>query len=85
MHKPLGIHVLVKTMTRPQYRIFRNMQADKATAIDSSQMLCDTCVVWPEKAEVVKMLDAYPALVDVFAGEIVEASGVTKDVEQKKV
>ena len=42
------------------------------------------CVVFPERAELQKQLDAHPALVEVWAGEIAEMAGYSAGARRKK-
>lgn len=84
-HSTLPDFIVFRVPTRPEWRIFRGLQADPKTRTDASQMLVDTCVLWPEKDDLRKQLDAHPALVEVWAGEIVEAAGVDANVKQKKL
>ena len=76
-HDVLPDWIIFKVPTGPEYRIYRLKRAEddgkNGKKWDAFEMLVFACTVFPEKDDLRRQLDAHPALLEVWAGEILDA------------
>ena len=82
-HDKLPDEVIARVPTPALWNIYRNLQAEQKMQ-EARAALVYGCVVFPERAELQKQLDAHPALVEVWAGEIAEMAGYSAGARRKK-
>lgn len=82
-HDRLPDEVIARVPTEDAWRIYRQLQADgkKQEAIES---LVSLSVLLPDAVGLRKMVAGRPALVEVWAGEIVEMAGFSQGARRKK-
>ena len=77
-----GNAVIVRTPSSGIWDAFQEAR-DKVGTRALRQLLCD-CVVYPESAEVLGMLDRRPALANVFGAKLLELAGLEEEAKAKK-
>lgn len=82
-HDKLPDEVLARVPSSQIWGVFRNMQND-GKKMDAALFLVQSSVLYPERTELTKMLDAHPGLVEVWAGELIEMAGVSGGARRKK-
>jgi hypothetical protein len=82
-HDKLPDEVLARVPSIETYTLFRNMQAD-GKKVEASLFLVQSSVLAPDRAGLMKMLEARPGLIEVWAGEIIEMAGVSGGARRKK-
>ncbi len=75
---------LVKAPSRGTWDIFRAQQADPVEKMRCEQTLFDACVLWPEDAERLRIIERYPALPAMSAGELGEIAGASRGGSHRK-
>lgn len=76
--------VIVKKITRDQYKYFRSMVADAKKKPDAGEWLFRKACVYPDFDAIEAMLADKPALADIFAGDALEMIGGTDELLVKK-
>lgn len=84
-HDTLPDQVLARVPARGVYTNYLQMRDEGGRRVEASEMLCDTSILFPDKAELQKMFEAHPALPVVWAQEIAEMAGATAKASRKKV
>jgi hypothetical protein len=79
-----GVSVLVRAPSRGEYKRFRSDSFDAAKRSDAVERLCRACVVAPDAATFDRILDARPALADVFGARVLELAGATAEATAQK-
>lgn len=70
------IRVAVRKPSRTVYSKYRQFLFDEARRHQASDVLVADCIVYPEdKIEREAIFDSHPALVDVFAAQIIKLAG----------
>lgn len=82
-HDRLPDQVIARAPSRGMWSIYLQMQAD-GRKVEAAEHLVAGCVLFPDKDELQRSLDAHPALAQVWAGELNEMAGVTMGARQKK-
>lgn len=82
-HDRLPDQVIVRAPSRGIWSIYLQMQSE-GRKVEAAEHLVVGCVLFPGKDELQRSLDAHPALVQVWAGELNEMAGVTVGARQKK-
>lgn len=82
-HDRLPDEVIARVPAPGAWNVYRKMQSD-GDMIGARQHLVTTSVLFPDKVELQKSLDAHPALVEVWAGEITQMAGFTEGARRKK-
>ena len=73
--------VIVRKPSRPIWRKFTDAIVDERRRVDAIERLFLDCVVYPDGSAVNAMLDAKPALAQIFGGEVAD---LARDGEVEK-
>ena len=76
---------IARPPTAAEWRMYvakANSPAEKAGA---NEFLVDACVLWPDKADRDVVFEKRPAMLDVWASEIVEIAGATTRATRSKL
>ena len=84
-HPRYDDQAVARPPTDGEYRIFRQKLASPEEAALANDMLIDACVLWPDKDAREKLFGQRPALRDVWAGEIIEMAGATRQATREKL
>lgn len=82
-HDKFPDEVIARVPTMEAYRRFRDLQTEKKY-FDAALDIVQTSVLVPDRAGLMKMLDAHPGLVEGWAGELVEMVGALAKGRRKK-
>jgi|SRR6185312_5935535 len=63
----------------------KQMDVDANNRASANRLIVNTCVIYPKGPELTATLKRYPAIVDVWAGEIAEMAGAIKGTVREKV
>lgn len=77
--------IIARVPTEAEWRIFRKQLADESTKATASAVLVDSCTVFPDAAGRKALLARYPALVDIFGGEIAAMAGLAGGAKREKL
>lgn len=77
--------IVVKVPDRTRWMRFKEQAADKNRRALAFEALVHDCTVFPSKPELMALLDARPALVESFGGQICEIAGLEETVVAKKL
>lgn len=77
--------VVVRPPTRGEYRRFRAMATDDRKKPEAVETLLRDCVLYPESAEIERLLEKKPALADIFGGKVLELAGATEEARGKQL
>lgn len=78
-----GETVYLRTPTVGNWRRFRSQMTNPAKRDEAGEVLLRGCLLSPSKEVFDGWLEERPGLLDTFASELAEVSGLSKDVEKK--
>lgn len=78
-----GVFFVHRRSSAPERRIYRQLRADGKTLEAQDSLM--SAVLYPEPAELKKLLDEQPFAVEVLENAILAASGVYLDAQRKKL
>jgi len=85
-HPTLPHEFLVKGPGSQLWDMYRAKVSSEDEKIHADAMLFAGCVLWPPKSpERDELVELYPGLVNVVAGEVVEIGGASKLAKHRKV
>lgn len=76
-----GCEVIVKRPGRFEYRKFRKETLDERKKEDAPENFIRACCVYPEPADLSRMLEARPGLVDTFSGALIDLAGTSREAD----
>jgi hypothetical protein len=76
-----SIEVVAKRPGRGEYRRFRRMTLDERKKEDASETFVRDCIVFPDAAELAKIFEVQPGLVDTWASKLIDLAGTAKECE----
>jgi hypothetical protein len=76
--------IVARPPTRGVYTIFLQKHED-GKGIEGNEMLCDACIVYPDKPALQKLFNAKPALPHLFATQIRGMAGSLVEITRKKI
>lgn len=84
-HPRYDDQAVARPPTDGEYRIFRQKLANPQDAALANDLLVDTCIIWPEKEAREQLFQRRPALREVWAAEILEMAGATRQATREKL
>ena len=85
-HPNLPHDFIVRGPSRGVWNIYRAKASNEAEKVTADDALFSACVLWPERGEEREaLIETYPAIVNVVAGEIVEIGGASKHASHRKL
>ena len=77
-----GDTIAVAPPTRPQWRRFKAAAADERKRPDALELILRDCLLYPDPQAFESMIEKRPALVEVFAEQVLELAGAGLEVEK---
>jgi hypothetical protein len=85
-HPSLPHDFIVRGPSRGVWNIYRAKISSEGEKVTADDVLFQACVLWPERGEEREaLLDQYPGLVNVVAGEIIEIGGASRQATHRKL
>ena len=83
-HPGIGAEALARGPNRNEWAIFKQKLGNDTEKVTAYEVLLP-CIVWPDRGELEKLFDEFPAMPEVWAGEIVEIAGSTRLATHRKL